>query len=120
MAMMAVLRMGGFKTGGLNFDAHIRRNSVDLEDLFIAHIGGMDTFALGLEKAQAILDDGRLPKMLKERYASFDSGNGKKFEDGGMKLEELAALATTYGSFGRTSGKQELYENIFNEIVFKN
>lgn len=120
MAMMAVLRMGGFKTGGLNFDAHIRRNSVDLEDLFIAHIGGMDTFALGLEKAQAILDDGRLPKMLKERYASFDSGNGKKFEDGGMNLEELAALATTYGNFGRTSGKQELYENIFNEIVFKN
>jgi len=118
MAMMAVLRMGGFKTGGLNFDAHVRRNSTDLEDLFVAHIGGMDTFALGLEKAQAIIDDGRIPKMLKERYASFDSGNGKKFEDGGMKLEELAGLASSYGTFGLTSGKQELYENIFNEILF--
>ncbi|HPO02900.1 MAG TPA: xylose isomerase, partial [Treponemataceae bacterium] len=114
---LAVLRMGGFKTGGLNFDAKIRRNSTDPADLFIAHIGGMDVFAYGLEKAQAILDDGRLVKMVKDRYASFDSGNGKKFADGQMKLEELAALATSYGKIGLTSGKQELYENIFNEIV---
>ncbi|MBN2811088.1 MAG: xylose isomerase [Spirochaetales bacterium] len=117
LAMLAVLRMGGFKTGGLNFDAKIRRNSTDPADLFIAHIGGMDVFAYGLEKAQAILDDGRLVKMVKDRYASFDSGNGKKFADGQMKLEELAALATSYGKIGLTSGKQELYENIFNEIV---
>lgn len=116
-AMMAVLKMGGFKTGGLNFDAKIRRNSVDLADIFIAHIGGMDIFAYGLEKAQAILDDGRIPDMLKARYASFDSGKGKLFEEGKMKLEELAALATVYGNAGITSGKQELYENIFNEIV---
>lgn len=117
MAMMSVLRMGGFKTGGLNFDAKIRRNSIDRADLFIAHIGGMDTFAYGLEKAQAIIDDGRIPQMLKARYASFDSGNGKKFADGNMKLEELAALATSYGNIGLVSGQQELYENIFNEIV---
>lgn len=117
MAMMSVLKMGGFKTGGLNFDAKIRRNSIDRADLFIAHIGGMDMFAYGLEKAQAIIDDGRIPQMLKARYASFDSGNGKKFEDGNMKLEELAALATSYGNSGLVSGQQELYENIFNQIV---
>lgn len=117
MAMMAILRMGGFTTGGLNFDAHIRRNSTDLADLFLAHIGGMDMFAYGLEKAQAIIDDGRLPDMLTKRYASFDSGNGKKFADGTMKFEELAALGTSYGSIGKVSGQQELYENIFNEIV---
>lgn len=116
-AMLAVLKAGGFKTGGLNFDARVRRNSVDREDLFIAHIGGMDTFAYGLEKAQAIIDDGRLADMLKKRYASFDSGNGKKFEEGKMTLEELAGLAVSYGNDGLTSAKQELYENIFNEIV---
>jgi len=117
MAMMALLRMGGFKTGGLNFDAKVRRNSIDGADLFIAHIGGMDTFAYGLVKAQAIIDDGRMPAMLKNRYASFDSGNGAKFEKGQMKFEELAALAKTYGTAGLVSGKQELYENIFNDII---
>jgi xylose isomerase len=117
MAMMTILRMGGFKTGGLNFDSKTRRNSVDPADLFIAHIGGMDCFAYGLEKASAIVADGRLPKMLKDRYASFDSGNGAKFSKGEMKLEELAALAKDYGKIGLESGKQELYENIFNEVV---
>jgi xylose isomerase len=109
--------MGGFKTGGLNFDSKVRRNSIDNEDLFIAHIGGMDAFAYGLEKAAAIVADGRLPKMLKDRYASFDSGNGAKFEKGEMKLEDLAALAGEYGKIGLVSGRQELYENIFNEVV---
>jgi len=117
MAMMALLRMGGFKTGGLNFDAKVRRNSIEGSDLFIAHIGGMDTFAYGLVKAQAIIDDGRMPAMLKNRYASFDSGNGAKFEKGQMKFEELAALAKTYGKSGLVSGKQELYENVFNDII---
>ena len=117
MAMMQLLKMGGFKTGGLNFDAKVRRNSIDGADLFIAHIGGMDMFAYGLLKAQAIIDDGRIPAMLKSRYASFDSGNGAKYAKGGFKLDELAALATTYGKIGLTSGKQELYENIFNEII---
>ncbi|MDR0375435.1 MAG: xylose isomerase [Treponema sp.] len=116
-ATLAILRMGGFKTGGLNFDAKIRRNSIDPEDLFIAHIGGMDSFAYGLEKAVAIIEDGRLSKLLKERYASFDSGDGAKFEKGELTLEAVAALASDYGKIGWTSGKQELYENIFSDIV---
>jgi xylose isomerase len=109
--------MGGFKTGGLNFDAKIRRNSVDGDDLFIAHIGGMDAFAFGLEKAAALRDGGRLCELRKKRYASFDSGDGAKFEKGGFKLDELAALAKAYGSAGWTSGKQELYENILQEVI---
>ncbi len=117
LAMMTVLRMGGFKTGGLNFDSKTRRSSIDSEDLFIAHIGGMDTFAYGLEKAAAIAADGRLSKMIKDRYASFDSGDGAKFEKGEMNLEQLAGLASDYGTVGLKSGKQELYENIFGEIV---
>jgi xylose isomerase len=116
-AMLAVIRMGGFKTGGLNFDAKIRRNSVDPQDLFIAHIGGMDAFAYGFEKACAVLDDGRIPELLKKRYASFDSGDGKKFEEGGFTLDALAALAKTYGKDGWTSGKQELFENILSDII---
>jgi xylose isomerase len=116
-AMLAVIRMGGFKTGGLNFDAKIRRNSVDPEDLFIAHIGGMDAFAYGLEKADAILSDGRLPALLKQRYASFDAGDGAKFEQGAFTLPALAALAADYAKTGHTSGKQELCENILSDII---
>jgi xylose isomerase len=117
LAMLAILRMGGFKTGGLNFDAKTRRNSVDPQDLFIAHIGGMDTFAYGLEKAVAILDDGCIPNLIKERYASFDTGEGAKFEKGGFTLEALAALAKDYGKYGLTSGRQELFEKIFSDAV---
>ncbi|GHV83991.1 xylose isomerase [Spirochaetia bacterium] len=116
-AMLAIIRMGGFITGGLNFDAKIRRNSIDTQDLFIAHIGGMDAFAFGLEKADAVLTDGRIPDLLKQRYASFDSGNGAKFEKGGFDLPSLAALAKDYGKTGWTSGKQELYENILSDII---
>ncbi len=118
-AMLQIIRMGGFKTGGLNFDAKVRRNSNTPEDLFIAHIGGMDTFARGLVKAFEIIEDGRIPNMVKERYASFESGNGKKFADGKMTMEELAALAEPYGNVVPKSGQQELYENILNEILFK-
>lgn len=116
-AMMAVLRMGGFTNGGLNFDAKIRRNSTCPEDLFIAHIGGMDTFAFGLEKAAKIIEDGRIPKMLSERYASFSEGNGARFDKKLMSLEELAGLAKPYEQVQALSGKQELYENIFKEIL---
>jgi xylose isomerase len=119
-AMCQILRMGGFKTGGLNFDAKIRRNSTAPDDLFIAHIGGMDAFAFGLEKAAALITDGRIPDMLKKRYASFDAGDGAKFEKGGFKLDELAALAKDYGSAGRASGRQELCENIIQEILLGN
>lgn len=119
LAMDAILRMGGLKTGGLNFDAKIRRNSTDPEDLFIAHIGGMDAFAHGLEKAVALREDGRIPAMLAKRYASFDSGNGKAFADKKLSLEELAKLAPEYNVLKVESAKQELYENIFNEIIWK-
>lgn len=115
-AMLQVIRMGGFTTGGLNFDAKVRRNSVAPEDLFIAHIGGMDIFALGLEKAVQLIEDRRIPSMLKERYASFETGNGKAFAEGKLTLDQVASLAKPYEQVAKTSGKQELYENILNQI----
>ena len=115
-AMLQVIRMGGFSTGGLNFDAKVRRNSVAPEDLFIAHIGGMDIFARGLEKAVQLIEDRRIPSMLKERYASFESGNGKAFAEGKLTLDQVASLAKPYEQVAKTSGKQELYENILNQI----
>ncbi|MDR3130492.1 MAG: xylose isomerase [Treponema sp.] len=117
LAMYAILRAGGFTTGGLNFDAKIRRNSVDPADLFEAHIGGMDAFAAGLEAAHRIITDGRIPGFVKSRYASFDSGNGARFEKGELGLEEMAKLGGDYGSFGITSGKQERLENILNQYL---
>lgn len=115
-AMLQVIRMGGFTTGGLNFDAKVRRNSVAPEDLFIAHIGGMDIFARGLEKAVQLIEDRRIPSMLKERYASFETGNGKTFAEGKLTLDQVASLAKPYEQVAKTSGKQELYENILNQI----
>ena len=115
-AMLQVIRMGGFTTGGLNFDAKVRRNSVAPEDLFIAHIGGMDIFARGLEKAIQLIEDGRIPSMVKERYSSFESGNGKAFAEGKLTLDQVASLAKPYEQVAKTYGKQELYENILNQI----
>jgi len=117
MAMLTILKVGGFTTGGLNFDAHIRRNSVEPADLFEAHIGGMDAFAVGLETAQRIIDGGKLSAFVKDRYASFNSGNGKKFDKGQLKFEELAALAKDYATVGITSGKQERLENWINQYL---
>jgi xylose isomerase len=117
-AMMVVLGMGGFTTGGLNFDAKTRRNSTDLEDIFIAHIGGMDAFAVGLEAAAAIRSKSNLPEMLQKRYASFDSGKGAEFEKGALSLEQLRDLAVQTGEPAQISGKQELFENEVNRIVF--
>ena len=105
-AMLQVIRMGGFTTGGLNFDAKVRRNSVAPEDLFIAHIGGMDIFARGLEKAVQLIEDRRIPSMLKERYASFETGNGKAFAEGKLTLDQVASLAKPYEQVAKTSGKQ--------------
>jgi xylose isomerase len=116
-AMYAVLKAGGFTSGGLNFDAKIRRNSIDPADLFEAHIGGMDTFAAGLVIAQRILDDGKIPDFVKKRYASFDSGDGAKFEKGELSLEDLAKIGSKYGNAGITSGKQERLENILNQYL---
>lgn len=111
-AMLQIMRGGGFKDGGTNFDAKLRRNSTDPEDIFIAHISGMDALARALLSAADILEKSELPEMLKERYASFDAGEGKRFEDGQMSLEELVAYAKSHGEPATISGKQEKYEAI--------
>jgi xylose isomerase len=117
LAMYAVLRAGGFTTGGLNFDAKIRRNSVDPGDLFEAHIGGMDAFAVGLEIANRMISDGKLSGFIKKRYSSFDTGEGAKFEKGQLQFEDLAKLGGDYGKAGIVSGKQERLENILNQYL---
>lgn len=111
-AMMQIIRNGGLGNGGSNFDAKLRRNSTDTEDIFIAHISGMDAMARALENAAEILENSELPRMVKERYASFDSGKGKDFEDGKLSLEDLVAYAKEHGEPAQISGKQELYETI--------
>lgn len=111
-AMMQIIRNGGLGNGGSNFDAKLRRNSTDPEDIFIAHISGMDAMARALENAAEILEHSELPRMVKERYASFDSGKGKDFEDGKLSLEDLVAYAKEHGEPVQISGKQELYETI--------
>ncbi len=116
-AMLVILRNGGLGNGGLNFDAKRRRNSTDLEDLFIAHIGGMDSFALGLEVAQKILEDGVLDSFVKERYSSFDTGDGKKFEEGKLGLADLAKLGHSV-KIEKKSGKQEYLNNLLNSYLF--
>ncbi len=111
-AMLQIIRNGGLGNGGSNFDAKLRRNSTDQEDIFIAHISGMDAMARALLNAAAIIEESPLPSMLKERYASFDDGEGKAFEEGRMSLEELTDYARKHGEPKQTSGKQELYETI--------
>jgi xylose isomerase len=113
-AMLVILKGGGMQGGGTNFDAKIRRNSTDSEDLFIAHIAAMDIMARALVAAAAILEESPLEKMVSDRYTSYDTGIGKKFEAGQLSLEEVAAYAKTKGTTKQTSGKQELYEAIVN------
>jgi xylose isomerase len=106
--------MGGFKNGGVNFDAKIRRNSTDIEDLFIAHISGMDTFAKGLIVADKILKESDYLKFKKSRYSSFDKGKGKDFEKGKLTLEMLCSIAADLGEPQTRSGKQEMLEQMIN------
>ncbi|HPE78030.1 MAG TPA: xylose isomerase, partial [Draconibacterium sp.] len=113
-AMLEILPAGGFKHGGINFDAKTRRNSTDLEDIFIAHIGGMDVFARSLVIADKILNNSDYLKMRKNRYASFDSGKGAEYETGKLSLEELYAIAKEVGEPAQISGKQELIEQLIN------
>ena len=113
-AMMQIIRGGGFKDGGTNFDAKTRRNSTDLEDIFIAHIAGMDAMARALESAARLLEESPYKQMLAQRYASFDNGLGKDFEDGKLTMEDIVAYAKQNGEPKQTSGKQELYEAIVN------
>jgi len=116
-AMLVVLQGGGMQGGGTNFDAKLRRNSTDLEDIFIAHISGMDVMARALEAAAAILEESPYKKMVADRYASYDSGKGKEFEEGKLSFEEVVAYAKTKGEPKQISGKQELYEAIVNMYI---
>jgi xylose isomerase len=116
-SMLIILEAGGFQGGGINFDAKIRRNSTDLTDLFHAHIGGIDCFARALITADAILQKSNYLKIRKERYASYDAGKGKEFEEGKLSLEDLRNFAAEQGEPTTTSGQQELLENMVNNFI---
>ncbi|WP_050030199.1 xylose isomerase [Verrucomicrobium sp. BvORR034] len=115
--MLVLLKMGGFTTGGLNFDAKVRRESFEPVDLFHAHIGGMDAFARGLKIAAAIIEDGRLDGFVKQRYSTFDSGIGAQIEKGEVGFEELEAYTLKNGEPAIGSGRQEMLENLVNEFI---
>ena len=116
-AMLEILPAGGFTHGGINFDAKTRRNSTDLSDLFIAHIGGMDVFARSLVIADKILTESDYTKLRAERYASFNSGKGADFEVGKLSLTDLYAIAKEVGEPKAISGKQELLESLINLYI---
>ena len=116
-AMLVILSFGGLKTGGINFDAKLRRNSTDPEDKFIAHISGMDTFARALIIADNILKNSDYLKLRNERYKSFDSGIGNNFTKGLLKLDDLKNYALNNGEPDQTSGKQELFETIIQNFI---
>jgi xylose isomerase len=116
-AMLVISSAGGFGKGGVNFDAKVRRNSTDKEDLFIAHISAMDVFARSLLIAERILTESNYIELRKERYSSFDGGNGAKFEKGELTLENLRELAIKNGEPKQLSGRQELYEQIISEFI---
>lgn len=116
--MLAVLKGGGFTTGGLNFDSKVRRESFEPVDLFYGHIASMDAFARGFKIASAIRADGRLESFVKERYSSWDSGIGKEIEDGKLGLADLERYMLEKGEAApNTSGRQELLENLINEFI---
>jgi len=116
-ALLIILEAGGFKGGGINFDAKIRRNSTDPADLFYAHIGGMDVFARALLTADAILQGSDYKKIRADRYASYDAGQGKDFEQGKISLEDLRDIAIAAGEPATISGKQEFIENLINRYI---
>ena len=116
-AMLVFLEAGGLQGGGVNFDAKIRRNSTDMEDVFLAHIGGADTFARALITADKILTSSSYNALREKRYSSFDAGKGKDFEAGKLELTDLYKIAQENGEIPLTSGKQELFENIINQYI---
>jgi xylose isomerase len=116
-AMLVFLKAGGLQGGGVNFDAKIRRNSTDMEDVFHAHIGGADTFARALLTADKIMTSSSYNALREQRYSSFDSGNGKAFEAGKLDLNDLYKIAMDNGELQLQSGKQELFENIINQYI---
>ncbi|XP_068613714.1 uncharacterized protein [Brachionichthys hirsutus] len=117
LVMKAVIEQGGLQPGGLNFDAKVRRESTDLEDLFIAHIGAMDAFARGLRNAVRMIEDGLMAGLVKKRYSSFSHGIGQKVEAGSATLEEMEDFIKQNGEPKVTSGKQEKFESIFNHYI---
>ena len=116
-AMLVFLKAGGLKGGGINFDAKIRRNSTDYDDVFYAHIGGADVFARALIIADKIISSSPYTSLRKNRYSSFDSGNGKQFENGKLDFNDLYKIAHKNGELHLQSGKQELFENIINQYI---
>lgn len=117
LAMYTILKAGGFKSGGLNFDAKVRRQSIDPEDLFHAHIGAMDAFARGLKSAANMIKDGKFEKAIKQRYAGWDTAFGKKIESGKATLEDMEAYTLANGDPQPKSGRQEYLENLLNEYI---
>jgi len=116
-AMLVILQAGGFSTGGINFDAKVRRNSTDLDDIFIAHIAGMDTFARALVIADKVLKETDYLALRKTRYSTFDNGAGADFENGKLTLDDLKKYAEVNGEPKKISGKQELYEAIISQMI---
>ncbi|WP_149303984.1 xylose isomerase [Pareuzebyella sediminis] len=116
-AMLTFLKAGGLQGGGINFDAKIRRNSTDMDDVFHAHIGGMDTFARALITADKIISSSSYESLRKKRYSSFDAGKGKDFEEGTLDFKDLYDIAKANGELELQSGKQELFENIISQHI---
>ncbi|XP_035667609.1 xylose isomerase-like [Branchiostoma floridae] len=117
MVMKTVLEMGGLAPGGLNFDCKVRRESTDLEDMFISHVGAMDAFARGLKSAAKVLQEGVLTRLVKERYLSFSSGIGARIAKGTATMEECEDYIMQKGEPKAASGKQEKFETILNHYV---
>jgi xylose isomerase len=116
-AMLVFLKAGGLQGGGVNFDAKIRRNSTDMDDLFHAHIGGADTFARALLTADRIIASSAYESLRQQRYSSFDTGKGKEFEEGKLDLKDLYEIALENGELELRSGKQEMFENMINQYI---
>ena len=116
-AMLVFLQSGGLQGGGVNFDAKIRRNSTDIDDVFHAHIGGADNFARALITANNILTSSNYKELFDLRYNSFNSGKGKEFEQGKLNLNDLYEIASNSGELNLKSGKQEMFENIINQFI---
>ena len=116
-AMMILIKEGGLMGGGINFDAKLRRNSTDNEDIFHAHIGGADVFARSLIIADKIINESSYVSLLENRYRSFDNGLGKKFEMGELSLKDLYEIAHKNTDLKLISGKQELIENLINQYL---
>ena len=119
MVMRAVIRQGGIAPGGLNFDCKVRRESTDIEDIFIGHIGAMDCFALALKRAAAMHTSGLIDNLVTARYASYTTGIGAQIAAGASSFDDLHAFVMAHGEPTQKSGKQEAFEVIFNAELHK-